>query len=270
MVYYLGIDIGGTKIKGVLLRGLSKQKPKCFVINTPKNKKQFFRALEEFSRKIAAGEKISGVGVGIRGIVDSEKGILIYDKILPFLNGWNIRQFFKKFKAPVRVDNDSRCFLRAEFYWGAGRGYKNVVALAIGTGIGGGLVIDGKVYRGSHNSAGEFGHMILQVQGSKSKVQSCDFEELAAKNAFLKYGDRSVIMGIGIANLINAFDPDIVILGGGGVGAGSVKIEKVRRVARNYILSPVAAKTLIIRGRLGLEAQAIGAALLFREDQDLT
>ncbi|QQG45082.1 MAG: ROK family protein [Candidatus Sungiibacteriota bacterium] len=257
MAYYLGVDIGGTKIRAVLMQGLDDRKPQCFVITTPKNKKRFLDVLWKFLRKVAGPKKLTGIGVGVPGVVNKNRGTLIKAPNLSFLNGWNANKFFARFKVPVRTDNDSRCFLRAEAIRGAGKGYKNIVALTIGTGIGGGIMIDGKIYYGSRSGAGEFGHMI--VGNNKT------FEQLAGKRAFLKYGDRSKLIGVGVANLINAFDPDIVILGGGGVTSGAVKIGMVRRLAKKYTMSPPAQKTPIVRGKLGDTAAAMGAVLLWKK-----
>ncbi len=268
MAYYLGIDIGGTKIKAALFNGLGKQKPRLLFIDTPKNKKNFLRGLDIFITEILAKSDFpkksdfGGVGVGVPGTVDPQKGVLLRAKNLPFLNGWNVKKFFQKYSLRVKVDNDSRCMIRAEAAWGVARGHKNVVGLAIGTGIGGGIIIDGKIYRGSRNIAGEFGHTIIHAPHAKFPVQS--LEELAGKSAFEKYGDRSEIVGMGVVNLIRSFDPDIVVLGGGGVASGAVKIDKVRRFVKNYIRSPYVRKTRIVKGKLGDEAGAMGAVLLFR------
>ncbi|NCO44734.1 ROK family protein [Candidatus Wolfebacteria bacterium] len=266
--FYLGIDIGGTEIRGILLDSSKNQRFLVFNIVTPRNKKSFLSALNEEINGLTQKKKIIGIGVGLPGIVDVKRGILAKAPNLPFLNGWQAKKFFSKFKtspvthpdgrygARVKIDNDSRCFLRGEAFLGAGKNYKNIVALTIGTGIGGGLMINDKIYYGSHNSAGEFGHMII---GDKKS-----FERLGAKKAFLKMGDTSKIIGLGIADLINALDPQIVILGGGGIFTGGIQMETVRRTARKYIMSPLAKKASIIKGKLGENAQAIGAALLFK------
>ncbi len=265
MTYYLGIDIGGTKIKAVLLQGFSMKIMECFVIDTPKNKKQFLSVTSRLVTFIAQNKKLSGIGAGLPGIVDMKRGILVKAPNLPFLNGWNAKNFFRKFSSRVAVDNDSRCFVRAEAAYGAARGYKNIIGIAIGTGIGGGIMVDGKMYYGRNNGAGEFGHMITQVKSLKSKVKSYEFEELVGKKAFLKYGNRSEIIGIGVANLINAFDPDIVVLGGGGVTSGAVKLAMVRKTAKKYIMSSFGKNTKIIKGELGYFAQATGAAALLKK-----
>ncbi|MEK7172854.1 MAG: ROK family protein, partial [Patescibacteria group bacterium] len=160
---YLGIDIGGTHTRAVLLNGLKKQKPNCFVIDTLQNKKDFLDVLRKFIESIIRGKKITGLGAGLPGIIDPKRGILSKAQNLPFLDGWDAEKFFKQFGALAKIDNDCRCFLRAETEWGSAQGYKNVIGIAIGTGIGGGIMLEGKMYAGSHNSAGEFGHTIIDV-----------------------------------------------------------------------------------------------------------
>ncbi len=251
----LGIDIGGTKIKGVALDANNK-KAADFEIKTPKNKKTFLTALEKEIIEILSYHKISGIGVGLPGLIDMKKGRLIKAPNLPYLNGWPAKNFFAKFCQNIKIDNDSRCFLLAESKLGAGRKYKNIVGMAIGTGIGGAIMINGEVQYGANFDAGEVGHMVID----KGKT----LEFLGAKKAFLRYGDRSRIIGIGTANLINILNPQAVILGGGGVATGAINIGTVKKIAQKYIMSPLAKKTPILKAQLGKEAQAIGAVLLFR------
>jgi len=260
-MFYIGLDIGGTKIKGIIFDIKNKLVKKEITIKTLKNKKDFLKQLGKIVLELEKGSNIKGIGVGLPGVV-GYLGALVKAPNLPFLNNWNARDFFKKYKISVKFDNDSRCFLRAEAKLGAGRGYKNIVGLTIGTGIGGGIIIDGKMYQGKTNSAGEFGHTIFQEETRKEKEKS--FEELGGKRAFFKFGDRSRIIGIGVANLINTIDPDIVILGGGGINNGSLKMDVIKKVAKKYIMSPLAKKTPIVKGKLKDKAQAIGAALLFK------
>lgn len=249
----LGVDIGGTKIRAVLLDNKNRRFF-GFNIATPKNKKAFFEVLEKEIGEIIKKNKISGIGIGLPGIVDVKNGVLIKSPNLLFLKNWQAKKFFSKFNRRVAIDNDSRCFLRAEAKFGAAKGYKNAIGLTIGTGIGGGIMIDGKIYYGKNSGAGEFGHTIID--------DSETFEKIGAKKAFLKYGDRNEVIGIGVANLINSLDPEIVVLGGGGIISNSVKIEVVRKISKKYIMSPLAKRTLIVKGKLGENSQAIGAAFL--------
>lgn len=259
-MYYIGLDIGGTKIKGVVFDVRSKRVKKEITLQTPKNKKSFLSQIEKIILELRKGVKIKGIGVGLPGIVDYTTGKLIKAPNLPFLNGWNVKKELNKFKIPVKIENDSRCFLLAEYFLGAAKGYQNIVGLTVGTGIGGGIVINGKIYRGKNNGAGEFGHMITQTTNKKLQT----FEQLGGKKAFFKYGDRSEIIGVGAANLINALDPDIVVLGGGGISNGTLKINTIQKTAKKHIMSPPAKKTRIIKGKLGDKAQAVGAALLLK------
>ncbi len=251
----LGIDIGGTKIRAVLLDNKSKR-IFAFNIETPNNKKVFFKNLEEEIKKVFQNHKVDGIGIGLPGIINAKRGILIKAPHIQFLKNWQAKKFFLKFNKNIEIENDSRCFALAEATLGAGRNFKNIVGLTIGTGIGGGIIIDEKVYYGENNSAGEFGHIIIDNHKT--------FEQLAAKEAFIKYGDRSEIIGIGIANIINILNPDIVILGGGGIISGKVKSEIVKRTAKKYIMSPSAKNTPIVQGKLGEDSSAIGAALLLK------
>lgn len=251
----MGIDIGGTKIRGVLLDIFKKKWFFSFNIATPRNKESFLKVLEQEIDKLLQKKKIIGIGVGLPGIVERKHGILMRAPNLPFLNNWQARKFFSKFSKNLKFDNDSRCFVIAESVLGVGRKYKNIIGITIGTGIGGGIIMDGKVYYGAGNGAGEFGKMII----GDGKT----FEQVGGKKAFLKYGDRSKIIGVGVANLINVLDPQIVILGGGGIASGGVRIKTVQKIAKKYIMSPLAKKTPIRKGKLKDNSQAIGAALLF-------
>jgi len=249
----LGIDIGGTKIRGIAFNAKNKNVAD-FEIKTPKKKKDFLVALRKEIIGISSHHKIIGIGVGLPGIVDIKKGKLIKAQNLPDLNGWQAVSFFAKFCKNIKIDNDSRCFLLAEAKLGVGKKYKDIVGISIGTGIGGSIMIDGKNHYGANFNAGEVGCMI--IDGGKT------LEFLGAKNAFLKYGDRSKIIGIGVANLINILNPQAVILGGGGIASGGVDIDIVKEIAKKYIMSPLAKKTTIVKAQLGKDAQAIGASLL--------
>ena len=252
---YIGLDIGGTKIKGVLLADSKKVLAK-FIVPTPKNKVVFLKTLEKEITGLTGSKKIGGIGVGL-AVPVGKHGFLEKTSKFPFMGKWNAEQFFKKFNKKVKIDNDARCFLRAETIIGAAKNKKNVVAMAVGTGIGSGIMINGKIYSGNSNSAGEIGHTV--IDNNKT------FEKLAAKSAFLKYGDRSKIIGVGVANMINILNPDVVVLGGGGILSGKINFKIVRTVAAKYIVPPLAKKTPIIKTKLGELSPAVGAALLFEK-----
>ena len=263
MNHYIGVDIGGTKIKAVLLSGYERQNIHPVTIDTPKDKRACIAALQEIVRSAARNKKIAGIGVGAPGVVDSSRGLIIKCANLAFLDNMRLDDVFGSFKVPVRVENDSRCFVLAEAAWGSAMKYKHVVGVAIGTGIGGGIVIDGAIYRGSTNAAGEFGHTIFQIAEHDSRApKEYSWEQLGSKQTFLNPDESARVIGIGVANIINMLDPEIIVLGGGGIMSGLLKMDQIVKTAREFLISPQARKTPIKKAALGDAAQAIGAALL--------
>lgn len=258
--FYLGIDIGGTSIKAVRMENFLRPPGECISLPTPKTRRGVEERIARLAEKITEQERgiIAGIGIGIPGVMDRESGKIVKAPHVSVLNGWNIaRALGTRFRVPVKIDNDSRLMLIAEVKWGSARGRKSALGIAIGTGIGGGLMADGRIVRGAHGAAGEFGHMLADMEHGD------EWEELGAKKAFRKWGDRSKIIGRGIASLINAFDPEVVVIGGGGMSSGNINIQAVRREAKNFVLSPRAKRTPIVKAVLGERAQAAGAALLF-------
>ena len=280
--YIVGIDIGGSKIIAALVQDANifyKIK-----IPMPKNKKDFFGKLEKviggLIKKAGGKKNIGGIGCGVAGVLDLEKGTVLGAVNIKILNGFNIKNWMqKKFGREVKIDNDARSFLRAEYMFGAGRGYKNLVGVTLGTGIGGGVIIGGKFFYGSFNSAGEVGHMIysekkefedlvssksLKKSGFNSSLaayQSAKSGNKKAKEVFKKLGEY---LGIGIANIINILDPEVVIIGGGLTGASEFFLPQAKETMKKYIISPKSRKNVkIIAGQFGENSGAIGAAALF-------
>jgi glucokinase len=254
MKKYLGVDIGGSKIKKIEMSDGNIISGSFEIIDTPKNMDKFLSSLANFIIASVSSSVFSGIGLCLPGMLDIKNKILSKAPNLPFLNGWNFGEFLDQFGLPFKVENDSKCFLLAEFKLGIVKNYKNIVGLNIGTGIGGGLIIDGKIYPGAHNNAQEFGHMI--IDNFKT------LEELGSAKTILNKDDRAKIIGAGVSNLINAFDPEAVVLGGGGVVDGYVDVEEISKWARKFIISPLCLETPILKTKLGFPASAIGAALL--------
>ena len=254
---YIGIDVGGSKIAGVALGTLGGKPKRKFISVFPRTEHGFLKTLEEGMAILRGKDRVAGIGVGLPGSVDYGRGVLIRAGNLRFIKNWNAKKFFARFGSHVQVDNDSRCFLRAEALRGAGRGYRNIVGVAIGTGIGGGIITNGEMYYGTHGRAGHVGHMVINHMKN--------LEQLGAKEAFLRLGNRSEIIGVGIANIINVLDPDIIILGGGGGLSKHVNPRTVRTIANKHVVRYMRGETPIVKGKLGEFAQAIGAALLFKK-----
>lgn len=269
--YTIGIDIGGSKIIGALVKGgrvFYKIK-----IETPKNKKTFLiklqTVIEQLIKKAGGRQNIKGIGCGIGGVLDLKKGIILNAPNLRFLNNFNIKNWLEqKFSCKVKIDNDARCFTRGEHLFGAGKNYKNIIGMTLGTGIGGGIIMNNKMFYGANDSAGEIGHMVINPKSQKLNLKTYDLEELTVKqirkNKFSKKAVKEFEknLGIGIANIINILDPEAIIIGGGATVERF--LSKVKKEKAKFIISPKSRKNVkILIGKLGESAGAIGAAALF-------
>jgi len=172
--YIVGVDIGGTKILAALaLRNGKIIKTISLPTQAEKGKAVSLNNVKKAIRMVLSQTKtplsrISAIGVGAPGPMLYKQGIIINPPNLPGWKKVNLRKILQReFRKPVFIDNDANAAALAEFRFGAGRGTKNMVYLTISTGIGGGIIIDKKLYRGGIGGAGEIGHMIIQINGPK-------------------------------------------------------------------------------------------------------
>ncbi len=250
---------------------------------TPQNRKEFFSVLQtmigELIKKAGGRKNIKGIGCGLPGALDLKRGIVLHATNIRILNGFNIKNWLtKKFNYSVRIDNDARCFTRGEYLWGAGKNYQNIIGMTLGTGIGGGIIINGKMFYGN-GSAGEVGHMIngemyledlaikdIKNFGFSDPLEAYEFARKGNKKAKEAFNKMSKHLGIGIANLVNILDPEAIVIGGGIAGASKFFLPKTKQIMEKFIVSPKSRKNVkIIIGNLGENAGAIGAAALFLE-----
>ncbi len=170
--YIIGIDLGGTKMLTGLLdknfRILSTQKTKMQV---EKGEKYFFNAIVESVFQVLEDgkvdlEQVRTIGVGCPGIIDSKEGTVISSPNIGFLKNYSLRQKLRKyFGVPVFLENDVNAGLYGEYQFGAAKGYKHIVGIFLGTGIGGALILNGDLYHGAHGAAGEIGHTLVDPLG---------------------------------------------------------------------------------------------------------
>ena len=296
MKYIIGVDIGATKISFVLIKGrqcIAKEK-----IFTPRDKKDIlemiFKKILEIRKNISF-EMIEGVGIGVPGPLDKERKMILNPSNLRALRKFPLKRVIeKKLSLKVKIENDANCFVLGEAILGAGKKYKKVIGLTLGSGVGGGIVLkdslsEAKIFKGAFGSAGEFGHMTIKFDGKKcgcgsfgcleeyasekffkqkSKYSPKEIEDLARKGnkkAVALYKEFGNYLGIGIANLVNILDPDIVVIGGSISKASSFFLNETRKQARKRILSPYSKKSVKIKiSELGDFAPAIGASLLWQ------
>ncbi|OGC41434.1 hypothetical protein A2548_08175 [candidate division WOR-1 bacterium RIFOXYD2_FULL_41_8] len=286
----VGIDLGGTKIAGVLTSPSGKI---LMDVNIPteakKGKKQVIHNIKKAihmpmqSRKV----KLKAIGIGAPGPILFEKGIVIDAPNLPGWNKVHLKEILEKeFKTDVFVDNDANCAALAEAWFGAGKEAHNFIYMTVSTGIGGGIIIDKKLYHGAIGSAGEFGHVIIDPNGAKCGCGNTGCLEAMASGTALKnllgmdalsaelaarQGDKKAqaaiaeiahYLAIGIGNLVNIFNPEMVVIGGGLSNMRELLFNPIRQEFKNYALKLPARSVKIVKAKLGTKAGMLGAAAL--------
>lgn len=218
----IAFDIGGTSIRASIVK--NNKIIEHVKIPTPKDKKKFLESIEELIDKFNS-KKISGIGIGIAGLVKDGK---IGNAPNLALKNFDLKKYLQnKYKKKVEIANDAECFALAESKLGVKK--DNFILLTFGTGIGGGIIINGEIYNGQ-GFGGEFGHMNFSGKHWEALWQNTRreikkeykenklFKELIGlKNPKAKkiLSEASNYMGQGISSLISAFDPEVVVIGGG-------------------------------------------------------
>lgn len=253
-----------------------------YVLATPKDDLEHFmimlKALVEplMDKAKAGGGVIKGLGVGIAAMLDYKENKIVEAPNLPLLNGLKLPENLaaKLGIEQIKIDNDAHCFLRAEMKFGAGKKHTNVFGITVGTGIGGSWWRNGEIYRGAHGSATEAGwltvdfkegmkleeayHKLMQDSPAALADEAYHGDILAEKS----YDEFGHYLGISLANVVNLLDPEIIIVGGGVVESSDLFLSRTKKIMRQYIKSPEAKVVKIVKGKLGANAGAIGAALL--------
>ncbi|HEX6583772.1 MAG TPA: ROK family protein [Thermoleophilaceae bacterium] len=314
----IGIDAGGTKLLGGVVdeqmvvhhrvhrtwRGDDRQETLDI----------FTGAVEEIR---AAAPEVEAIGFGVPALIERETGIVRWSNHLPALDGVPFGDLMsERLGLPVSVDNDGNASMLAESRGGAAQGASHAVMVCLGTGIGGGLLVNGDVYRGATGVGGEVGHAVLQLHGpdcpGDCPGQGC-FEALVSGNAIGREGlrvaeehpdsqlgrrlaaDREISGGLvtelahdgdplarevlqevgerlghGLVGLVNTFNPEVIVIGGGAVRAGDMLLEPAREVVAERALPPARELVRIVPAHYGDEAGMMGAALLAFDDLDAT
>ena len=306
---WVGVDVGGSKVlagvvaeDGEVLRTALRVTPGRLVAAEAVED-----AVVDAVAAAAADEPVAAVGVAAAGFVDRDGSRVVFAPHLPW-RGEDVRaRLAERLGVPVLLENDATCAAHAEAAYGAGRGAESMVLVALGTGIGGGLVVDGRVWRGHHGMAGEFGHMQVVPDGAPCEcgrrgcweqyssgnalvrvarsrlgsepsvlaelcegdparltgpmvTEAAESGDLVARAAFASVGRW---LGVGLANLVAAFDPALLVVGGGVAVAG----ERLLGPAREALgISLVGAGHRevppLVPAALGPAAGLVGAATL--------
>ena len=194
----VGIDIGGTSIKGAVVNEFG-QPSEMFSIPVIKGDTQeeiiekVANTLNEYLKEHKFDEPISGIGIGIPGSIDAKRGICIYSNNLDWKDLDVVGIMKKHFNMPIRITNDANAAALGEAAFGAGKKYPNVIMITLGTGVGGGVVIDNKIYEGSDGTGTELGHMIIVKDGVMCTCgrRGC-LEQYASANALARETKESM------------------------------------------------------------------------------
>ena len=290
----IGIDAGGTKISSALISPKGKiLKKEKIPTETSKGKEavmaNIIKSIESVWHK-----DTKAIGIGMAGLIDHKNGIFHFGPNFPknFKDVPLAALLKKRFKVPVSLDNDVHCFTLAEAKFGAAKRLSSVVGLTLGTGIGGGIVLDGKIYRGRNNAAGEIGHTTIDL-GSKSvcgcgklghfealssgsamsriykELTGKDIEPLAveqsANNGDVEAKKTFDIMSTGLAeglsNIVLFLNPDMIVVGGGLAHVDILWKPAIKKLSAS-IIYPQLRDTPVVRSILGGDANLLGAALI--------
>ena len=295
MMYYICIDIGGTSIK----YGVLSEKGEIFIdgtVSTKVTEKENFilSDVKKLIRNILdeyRNYEIKGICVSTAGVVNPEKGEIAYaGPTIPKYTGTKIKkELEKEFSISCEVENDVNCAGLGEYWKGAGKGSKSMVCLTIGTGIGGSVILDGKLLNGIGYTAGEIGYMdvngsyIQNIASSKylvEKVQKEKEEKEGITDAITgvdifelaKKGDEICIAGIneiisnlavGVRNIIYLLNPEVIVIGGGITAQKEYLEEKIRKEVNDGMISDMFRKTRIELAQQGNQAGLLGALYNF-------
>lgn len=305
----IGVDIGGTKLMAVRLTESGEVAGEPLMVAAPRTAAELVSGVLESSRELGAGRDATSIGVGVPGLVDADNALLF----APNLHGAEGARIGSALQAGapsarVWVGNDATAAGWAEHQVGAGVGSTDMLMVTLGTGIGGGIVSEGRLNEGAHRFAGEFGHMVVDPNGPQCPCGKRGCWERYASGAGLGVlarelamagaapepteragGDPEDVKGehvtaaaasgdpaalqimarfgewvaLGLANLANLFDPEVIVVGGGLVEAGDVLLDPVRAAFGDQIEAGGRRSIpRILAARLGSRAGAVGAGLL--------
>ncbi len=308
----IGVDVGGTNIRAGLVgaRGRVYHRDKR---PTPREGEAgeivaaIVASIEAMlSKPKVTRKKITGIGVAAPGPLNTKTGVIMNPPNLPSWRDLPLKKILEKeLKIPVDLENDANAAAVGEHWIGAGKNADSMIMITLGTGVGGGLIIGGKLWHGASDVAGEIGHttidpegmrcacgnkgclevyvsatgiaermrsvldqggesaVVEMLNGDRSKLTSELIYEAAEEGdllARLTLEDTGVYLGIGVANLVNVFNPELVVVGGGVTRAGRLLFDPMKAEANKRSFQAAAKAVEIVPGELGDDAGIIGAA----------
>jgi glucokinase len=290
---YLGVDLGATNTKMVVLAVPEDGDPTVeWTGSIPTGGEQghvavLDRMIEAFNEMNRSRGPFRGLGMGTPGLFDEEGVVEIFTNLPGQWRGVRLQEALDRgLTMPATLINDARAFTLAEGRMGAGKGADIVVCMTLGTGVGGGIMIDGRLFTGATGIAGEIAHQTVLPDGpvcgcgnygcAEGVARSDRLASMAGRQsveevfAGLAAGDERCAkavatagkyLGIAIANVVTFFGPDRIVIGGGIVGAGDAILDPIRASVRDHVTLVSHDRIDIVAAALGAEAGAIGASL---------
>jgi len=285
----IGLDVGGTKILAGVIDGEGQVERRREHATPTASQEELLAGVDSAVEELLTDE-IAAIGFGIPSPIDQRTGRALQSVNIPLRDLDFRARMAERFGLPVGIENDANAATYAEFRFGAGRDVEDMVMLTLGTGCGGGAVIDGKLFRGW----AEFGHMVIVYDGipcqgsctGRGHLEAYVTGVAAAKLAQEEFGPavdahrlvrlaregepRAVeilagigrYLGAGIGSLVNIFSPELVVIGGGFAAAGDFLFEPAREILRREALAGAGERVPIVHAELGTAAGLIGAGLV--------
>jgi len=289
----IGLDVGGTKIAAGVVDGRGRIERRVERRTPTESQDELLATLDEIVEQLLV-EGVAAIGFGMPSTIDQRAGRVVSSVHVP-LGDFDFRdRMAERFSLPVALDNDANAAAIAEWKVGAGHGSSHMIMLTLGTGVGGGLILDGKPYRGFVGAGAEIGHMVLEYGGERCSG-NCNghghLEQVASGSAADRAAERILgpgtsgrelvgaaregneearaaiaeigrKLGAAIGSLVNIFDPEVVVLGGGFSQARDLFLEPALESMREEALPPGRDRVRVVPALLGPDAGLVGAAFV--------
>lgn len=295
----IGVDAGPESIRCIVANLAGKVLKRSETkLQLPISNQQFLAALKSCIEEVLkTTDKIIGIGVAMHGVVEVDTGTSLYAPNLGLVNIPIKEELEKAFGLEVKVENDARAMALGEYWFGNHGELTSMLAVNMGSGVGAGLIIDGKLYHGATDIAGEIGHMTIDLHGeicecgnrgclqtfvtgpaiARKVTGKASENSLTAENVFeqaiggneefaaiLKESGKA--MGVGLTNLIHIVNPEKIVLGGGVSKAQQFILPEIHNIIEASALTPAASQTTVEISKLGDDATLIGAITLLLVD----
>jgi len=289
--FTIGVDVGGTNVKLGLVDPGGKILDRSRFATKPflGDKNELIRALggaieDIIDKNRIKKNNVAGIGLGLPGLIDLDKGVV---EVLPNIPGWEktplVSILRKNLRLPVYIDNDVNVITLAEWKMGAGKGYENLVCITLGTGVGGGLILNNEIYRGEGFVAGEIGHIPYRSKVLEAYVGNKSIQKMAARvfakkdikiedlHDLAKNNNRKAIeiwqtvgeaIGTTLAGVVNVLNPRLIVIGGGvSNNFGHLK-RPISETLKAKAMAVQARMVKVVRAQLGDDAGILGARIL--------